>query len=103
MSRYIRSEILVDEIRIYLQRAETGKLHARSMPLFVERSAKCIGAVLARGLVNDIFEFLQIHSNIISISRMSFTEVLGESAAVPQDTETTGHCTGDHDVEGAGR
>ena len=67
------------------------------MPLFVERRAKHNGGVLARGLVDVVF--LQTHSEIIRMVRMSFTEVLSESAAVSQDAETTGHRTGNHELE----
>ena len=67
------------------------------MPLFVERRAKHNGGVLARGLVDVVF--LQTHSEIIRMVRMSFTEALSESAAVSQDAETTGHRTGNHELE----
>ena len=56
------------------------RLYINLMPLFVEQRAKHNGGVLAQGLVDAVF--LQTHSEIIRMVRMSFTGVLSESAAV---------------------
>ena len=74
------------------------------MALSVEWSAKHIRVVLDRGLADIVSLNLKVHwhSNIVGMIGMGSTEVLSESAAVPQDTKAAGHCTRDHDAEGAG-